>query len=165
MRKRLYLVKGIPYVMAENSKEFRQDYSYTDNKSKPSMGDIFQLLTIVYNIGHFYNTFTASRAITMLSEENNTFYDLVTNACSDDRYQNAAKKILNNKLIEIKCRAHKFISNYIKLSPINRHFFVTSALVESPTILKGISKSFILSPLSLYSSNIVLSAQPLVFIL
>ena len=25
MRKRLYLVKGIPYVMAENSKEFRQD--------------------------------------------------------------------------------------------------------------------------------------------
>ena len=29
------------------------------------------------------------------------------------------KKILNNKLIEIKCRAHKFISNYIKLSPIN----------------------------------------------
>lgn len=80
-----------------NAKEFRQDYSYTDNKSKPSMGDIFQLLTIVYNIGHFYNTFTASRAITMLSEENNTFYDLVTNACSDDRYQNAAKKILNNK--------------------------------------------------------------------
>lgn len=29
------------------------------------------------------------------------------------------KNILNNKLIEIKCRAHKFISNYIKLSPIN----------------------------------------------
>ena len=25
MRKRLYLVKGIPYVLAENSKEFRQD--------------------------------------------------------------------------------------------------------------------------------------------
>ncbi|MEI3288592.1 MAG: hypothetical protein V8R56_01770 [Eubacterium sp.] len=80
-----------------NAKEFRQDYSYTDKKNKPSMGDIFQLLTIVYNIGHFYNTFTASRAITMLSEEDNTFYDLVTNACSDDRYQNAAKEILNNK--------------------------------------------------------------------
>lgn len=29
------------------------------------------------------------------------------------------KNILNNKLIEIKCRAHKFILNYIKLSPIN----------------------------------------------
>lgn len=79
------------------AKEFRQDYSYTDKKNKPSMGDIFQLLTIVYNIGHFYNTFTASRAITMLSEEDKTFYDLVTNACSDDRYQNAAKEILNNK--------------------------------------------------------------------
>lgn len=80
-----------------NAKEFRKDYSYTDKKNKPSMGDIFQLLTIVYNIGHFYNTFTASRAITMLSEEDNTFYDLVTNACSDDRYQNAAKEILNKK--------------------------------------------------------------------
>ena len=80
-----------------NAKEFRQDYSYTDNKNKPSMGDIFQLLTIVYNIGHFYNTFTASRAITMLSEEDNTFYNLVTSACSDERYQNAAKEILNNK--------------------------------------------------------------------
>lgn len=25
MRRKLYLVKGIPYVMVENSKEFRQD--------------------------------------------------------------------------------------------------------------------------------------------
>ena len=80
-----------------NAKEFRQDYNYPDKNNKPSMGDIFQLLTIVYNIGHFYNTFTASRAITMLSEEDNTFYDLLINASSDERYQNVAKAILNSK--------------------------------------------------------------------
>lgn len=80
-----------------NAKEFRQDYSYPDKKNRPSIGDVFQLLTIVYNIGHFYNTFTASRAITMLAEEDNTFYDLVINACPDERYQNAAKEILKNK--------------------------------------------------------------------
>lgn len=80
-----------------NAKEFRQDYNYPDKNNKPSMGDIFQILTIVYNIGHFYNTFTASRAVTMLSEEDKTFYDLLINSCSDERYQNVAKTILKNK--------------------------------------------------------------------
>lgn len=50
------------------AKEFRDDYIYI-KKNTPSIGDILQLLTIVYNIGHFYNTFTASRAVTMLSSE------------------------------------------------------------------------------------------------
>ena len=61
------------------------------------MGDIFQLLTIIYNVGHFYNTFTASRAITMIAQEDSNFHNLVVNACADERYQNAAKTILENK--------------------------------------------------------------------
>lgn len=80
-----------------NSKEFRDDYVYTNEKNKPSMGDILQLLTIVYNVGHFYNTFTASRAITMLAEENIAFRDVVINACNEERYQCAAKTILESK--------------------------------------------------------------------
>ena len=80
-----------------NSKEFRNDYVYPDKKNKPSMGDILQLLTIVYNVGHFYNTFTASRAITMLAEEDIAFRDVVINACEDERYQCAAKVILESK--------------------------------------------------------------------
>ena len=80
-----------------NSKEFRDEYVYPDKKNKPSMGDILQLLTIVYNVGHFYNTFTASRAITMLAEENPAFYDVIINACKEDRYQCAAKAILDSK--------------------------------------------------------------------
>lgn len=80
-----------------NSKEFREDYIYPNKKHKPSMGDVFQLLTIVYNVGHFYNTFTASRGITMLAEEDHEFYDLVVNACENKRYQCAAKTILASK--------------------------------------------------------------------
>lgn len=80
-----------------NPKEFRSDYEYPNKKNKASMGDIFQLLTIVYNIGHFYNTFAASRAITMISSEDKIFYDLVVNASKDKRYQNAAKVILDSK--------------------------------------------------------------------
>lgn len=80
-----------------NSKEFRDDYIYSNKKNKPSMGDIFQLLTIVYNVGHYYNTFTASRAVAMIADEDNIFYDLVVNASEDERYQSAAKTMLINK--------------------------------------------------------------------
>lgn len=80
-----------------NSKEFRDDYQYIDKKNKPSLGDIFQLLTIVYNIGHFYNTFTASRAMTMISSEDNEFYDMVRNASNDERYHHAADIILRDR--------------------------------------------------------------------
>ena len=81
-----------------NSEEFRHDYQYPDKKSKkPSIGDILQVLTIIYNIGHFYNTFTASRSITMISSEDKEFYNLVVNASKDERYQNVAKAILEGK--------------------------------------------------------------------
>ena len=81
------------YVAA---KEFRNDYKYM-KKDKPSIGDILQLLTIVYNIGHFYNTFTASRAVTMLSSEDDAFYDIVVEASASDRFHEATQSILNSK--------------------------------------------------------------------
>lgn len=80
-----------------NSKEFRSDYQYQNMMEKPSIGEILQILTIIYSIGHFYNTFTASRAITMISSKDKNFYDLVVNASKDGRYQNAAKAILESK--------------------------------------------------------------------
>ena len=81
------------YVAA---KEFRKDYKYI-KKDKPSIGDILQLLTIVYNIGHFYNTFTASRAVTMLASEDSAFFDMVVGASTSEHFQEAAKSILNSK--------------------------------------------------------------------
>lgn len=81
------------YVAA---KEFRNDYKYT-NKDKPSIGDILQLLTIVYNIGHFYNTFTASRAVTMLASEDSVFFDMVVGASTSGRFHEVAQRILQSK--------------------------------------------------------------------
>lgn len=83
--------------------EFREDYEYiTGNNlltgiSKPSITDVLQLLTIIYNIGHFYNTFTASRAVTMLAAEDPKFADTVVSASASERYQAAARAILAEK--------------------------------------------------------------------
>ena len=76
--------------------EFRNDYKYT-KKEKPSIGDILQLLTIVYNIGHFYNTFTASRAVIMLAAEDHEFFDMVVGASTSDRFHEAAQNMLRSK--------------------------------------------------------------------
>lgn len=80
-----------------NSKEFRYDYIYPNDMTKPSMGDVFQILTIVYNIGHFYNTFTASRAVTMMASEDKKFFDMVVGASKSKRYQKAAQDILYSR--------------------------------------------------------------------
>lgn len=80
-----------------DSGEFREDYHYSNQIDKPSIYDIVQLLTIIYNIGHFYNTFTASRAVTMISSEDNRFYDMIHDASSCERYHQAADIILKNR--------------------------------------------------------------------
>lgn len=87
----------LTYNNVVNAKEFREDYKYINNKDKPSIGDVLQLLSIVYNIGHFYNTFTASRAITMVASKDKYFHDMVVNASKSVRYQKAAQDILNSK--------------------------------------------------------------------
>ena len=78
------------------AKEFRSNYKYNEEKG-PTIGDILQLLTIVYNIGHFYNTFTASRAVTMLTSEDDAFLEIVLSASTSKRFQKSAQIILNNK--------------------------------------------------------------------
>lgn len=80
-----------------NSNEFRPDYSYTDADVKPTIGDILQLLSIVYNIGHFYNTFTSSSAVIMLSNIKSDFYEMILNASENKRYKEAAQKLLKDK--------------------------------------------------------------------
>ena len=77
-------------------REFQSDFKCKKD-DRPTIGDILQLLTIVYNVGHFYNTFTASRAVTMLSSENSAFFNMVVGASTNKRYQEAAKNILKNK--------------------------------------------------------------------
>lgn len=77
-----------------NAKEFSNYFSYNDNKPA-TVADVLQLLTIVYNVGHFYNTFTASQAVTMMSSSDKRFYSMILNASNSGRYKEVAKKILD----------------------------------------------------------------------
>lgn len=76
-------------------KEFQNDDYVIDVKL--TIADILQLLTIIYNIGHFYNTFTASRAVTMLALEDDAFSNMVIGASKSERYQKAAQSILESE--------------------------------------------------------------------
>lgn len=75
-------------------KELCEDF---DGNEKISMFEIIQLLIIIYNIGHFYNTFTASRAITLLSSEDKNFHEKVVSSFESEEYRTDAKKILGSK--------------------------------------------------------------------
>lgn len=85
----------ISYNNSVAASEFRDDYQYLAER-KPTICDILQILTIIYNIGHFYNTFTASQAITMLASKDQTFYDKIVYASESKRYQKTAQTILND---------------------------------------------------------------------
>lgn len=56
-----------------------------------------QTLSIVYNIGHFYNTFTASRAIVLLAAEDITFRNMLLGASCEPRYREAVTMLLEEK--------------------------------------------------------------------
>lgn len=90
-----YLEKSYNNKVAAN--EFGETYTYANSQMKVSIADIIQILTIVYNIGHFYNTFTASRAVTLLAVEKKNVYDMVVKASGSERYRDAAKVILDSR--------------------------------------------------------------------
>lgn len=78
-------------------KEFTNEVSYINKQFSPSLGDVMQVMSIVYNIGHFYNTFTASRAVTMMASKDVTFKNMVINASNDSNYKTTVKAMLINK--------------------------------------------------------------------
>lgn len=80
-----------------SSTEFGNNFKYQSNQNRPTIGDALQLLSIISNIGHFYNTFTSSRATIMMANENDDFKKLIINASKDERYQYAAKKLIEEK--------------------------------------------------------------------
>lgn len=77
--------------------EFSDSLSYPPEITDPSIGDILQLLTIVYNIGHFYNTFTASRAVSMMAAQDDSFFNMVVSSSERERFGTIAKKLLSEK--------------------------------------------------------------------
>ncbi len=87
----------LTYNNPVKANEFGNDYKYPNKEFKPTIGDFLQILSIVYNIGHFYNTFTASRAVIIAANENKEFFNKIVGASPSERYHAAAIKILNSK--------------------------------------------------------------------
>lgn len=85
----------LTYNNPVKAKEFRHDMRYQSPEYKPTVGDMLQILTIAYNLGHFYNTFTSSRAIVMVAEDNSDFRDMFINSSSSARFRAIAESILN----------------------------------------------------------------------
>lgn len=64
---------------------------------KITVADAMQIMCIVCNIGHFHNTFTASRAALSLIEKSADFKDGLLNSSLDMRFSKVAEKIINEK--------------------------------------------------------------------
>lgn len=71
----------ISYSNNLKSKDFLREFNF--GKEKVSVGDILQVLPIVYNIGHFRNTFTSNRAELQLLMKDPCFESMLK-ASSDD---------------------------------------------------------------------------------
>lgn len=97
IKNNLQNVLRLTYNNSVKAKEFRPEYNYNNKSDIPSIGDVLQILAIVYNIGHFYNTFTASRGVVMMASQDYNFKELVVEASSSVRYKNAANKLLDEK--------------------------------------------------------------------
>lgn len=104
----------ITYNNQINLSDFMDKTISIDKKDRPFIGDILQMLTIIYNIGHFYNTFTSSRAIIIYANENEEFANKLINSSEDDRFKEAVKEyiadrnyhrlhLLNSLLVLEKC--------------------------------------------------------------
>lgn len=65
-------------------------------KNDVTMYAVMQILILSYNIGHYYDTFISSMAITMASR-NTSFRDFIINSFGDERFKIVATQILNSE--------------------------------------------------------------------
>lgn len=78
-------------------REFPPDALYKIKENEPTIGDILQLLSIVYNIGHFYNTFVSSRAVIILADKNDRFKEILMQSSDNPRFRNAAERLISEQ--------------------------------------------------------------------
>ncbi len=97
IRKKLKTKLRLTYNNLVRPCEFLDEFNIQPKNLKPTIGDLLQILTIVYNIGHFYNTFTASRAAIMISNNDFAFRDKMLKSSRNLRYQAAAEALLENR--------------------------------------------------------------------
>lgn len=64
-------------------------------KCKPSLGDALQVFVLIYNMGHFYNTFSTSRAVIEACKNNKDLENSILSQFSAGEEQELAKAILD----------------------------------------------------------------------
>lgn len=77
--------------------DFGEGFKYPNGSSKATILNIIQILTIVYNIGHFYNTFASSKAMQLLIEDHPEYRELLSAAQDDDGQQKAFDQIIEEE--------------------------------------------------------------------
>lgn len=117
VKKEVQSMLRFTYNNSVKSLEFRTDLTYIDTRLNPSMGDIIQILTIAYNIGHFFNTFVASRAAVIFANENPQFKETIIQASDEVRYQQAAEKLLK----DINYQRYHLLNSLLVLQLCDQH--------------------------------------------
>ena len=97
VRKKLKDKLALSYNNGIDSEEFYFQFTYPDGMKKPTIMDLLQLFTIAYNIGHFYNTFVASRAAIMLAQESEQFKKQILDSSVCENFQTEANKLISNE--------------------------------------------------------------------
>lgn len=93
---------------------------------KPTVADILQILTLVYNIGHFKNTFTSSLAmINTLNSNEDLLDDFISNFEFENHKQIASNIILSNNY-------HRFhlLNSLLILLNMDRNIFVIQLAIN-----------------------------------
>lgn len=94
IKKNLQTHLKLTYNNPVKEKEFFAGLDLQNNKI-PSIGDLLQIISIIYNVGHFANTFTASRAALKFAKESCEFKQCVEASFNDERL-----KILLDAIID-----------------------------------------------------------------
>lgn len=77
--------------------DFGSENKYLEVQEKTTMADIIQILVIVYNIGHFYNTFTSTRAVSLFCNKDIDFKNSMLNNISEKRFRDVFNKLILEK--------------------------------------------------------------------
>ena len=85
------------YGNAVSSNLFNEENCCNDEEINLSIGETIQILILVYNIGHFYNTFVSSRAAIMLAKDNKDFLNLLLESSDEKEYKDSVNKIVNEE--------------------------------------------------------------------
>ena len=96
VRDNLHSELKFSYSNTFKENEFSNEISFAGQRI--SIGDLVQLMVIVYNMGHFYNTFVSSRGMIMHYHDNPNLKELLMSAYEDENYKKSVSEILDNYL-------------------------------------------------------------------